>query len=180
MASKTRYTEEFQRKVVEEFKTGNLTLEALAAKYGLPSALLKYWIGSDRFSDICITLTEKPNKKEPLLKVVKGYVEKPIQWLWEKRWVITGCFALLFIGGVLVNMRSDIIESEIQDNQQPVFQKLDSLITSEKEVKEQLKMLETLDSTLNSIDEELELRITPLMTIQSKKPVCNCKKDTVK
>lgn len=180
MASKTIYTEEFRQKVVDEAKKGKLPLEAIAEKYGLTSALLKYWMDDDRFNDFCITLTEDPNKKEPFLKVVNRYAARPHHWLWESRWVITGCFALLFIGGVLINLRSDIVESEQQDNQQPILQKLDSLITSENEIKEQLKTLETLDSTLNVINEELELRITQLMTIQSNKSACNCKKDSVK
>ncbi|MDE5550604.1 MAG: transposase, partial [Bacteroidaceae bacterium] len=40
MASKTRYTEEFKKKVVEEYKKGDLSLEEIATKYGLPPALL--------------------------------------------------------------------------------------------------------------------------------------------
>lgn len=180
MASKTRYTEEFRQKVVDETKKGELTLEAVAEKYSLTSALLKYWMDNDRFNDFCITLTENTNKKESFLKVAKRYVARPLHWLWKSRWVITGCFALLFIGGVLINLCSDIVESEKQDNQQPILQKLDSLITTENDIKEQLKTLETLDSTLNVINEELVLRITPLMTIQSNKPICNCKKDSVK
>lgn len=180
MASKTIYTEEFRHKVVDEAKKGELPLEAVAEKYGLTSALLKYWLDNERFNDFCITFTENPNKKEPFLKVVKRYVAKPLHWLWESRWVMTGCLALLFIGGVLINLRSNIVESEQQDNQQPILQKLDSLIISENEIKEQLKTLENLDSSLNAINEELELRITPLMTIQSNKSACNCKKDSVK
>lgn len=180
MASKNRYTEEFRQKVVDEAKKGELPLEAVAEKYGLASALLKYWLDNDRFNDFCITLTENPNKKEPFLKVVKRYVARLLHWLWESRWVITGCFALLLIGGALINLRSHIVESEQQDNQQLILQKLDSLITSENEIKEQLKTLEILNTSLNVINEELELRITPLMTIQSNKPACNCKKDTVK
>lgn len=180
MASKTIYTEEFRHKVVDEAKKGELPLEVVAEKYGLSSALMKYWLDNDRFNDFCITLTENPNKKGPFLKVVKRYVAKPLHWLWESRWVITGCLALLFIGGVLINLRSNIVESEQQDNQQPILQKLDSLIASENEIKEQLKVLETLDTSLNVINEELKLRITPLMTIQSNKPARNCKKDPVK
>ena len=41
MASKTRYTEEFKKKVAEEYKKGDLSLEEVAAKYGLSPALLQ-------------------------------------------------------------------------------------------------------------------------------------------
>lgn len=34
MASKTRYTEEFKKKVVEEYKKGALSLEEVATKLG--------------------------------------------------------------------------------------------------------------------------------------------------
>lgn len=180
MASKTRYTEEFRQKVVDEVRKGELSHEAVAEKYGLPSVLLKYWIDNDGFNNFCLTITENPNTKEPFLKVVKRYVARPLHWLRESRWVLIGFFALLFIGCVLINLRSGIIESEKQDNQQPIIQKMEYLIKTENEVKEQLNTLETLDSTLNLINKELELRITPLVTIQSKKPACNCKKDSVK
>lgn len=180
MASKTRYTEEFKNKVVEEIKKDDLSLDALADKYGLSTALLKYWIDNERLNDFYITLTDSQNKKESFFKEVKRYALKPIHWVWKNRWLITCCIALLFIAGVLFNLRSGILESEKHDNQQPVLQKLDSLIMSEREVKEQLKTLETLNSVMSGINEELEFRITPLMNMQSKKPVCNCKKDTVK
>lgn len=48
MVSKTRYTEEYRKKVVEESRNGRLTLDVIAAKYGLPSTLLKYRIENDR------------------------------------------------------------------------------------------------------------------------------------
>ena len=52
MASKTRYTEEFKKKVVEEYKKGDLSLEEIATKYGLPPALLQDWVNKDDVNNI--------------------------------------------------------------------------------------------------------------------------------
>ena len=44
MATKNQYTKEFREKVVEEYRKGNLTLEEVADKYGIPAALLQDWM----------------------------------------------------------------------------------------------------------------------------------------
>lgn len=180
MASKTRYTEAFQRKVVEEFKKGSISLEDMAAKYDIPSALLKHWIAIDGFNDFFVTVNEVPAPQETSSKRIRNLVKKLLRWIVNKRWLIAGCLSLMIIGVFLVNLRSCIIQSEEQDNIQPTIQKLDTLIKNENEVKAKLERLEGIDSTLKVIEYELEMRITPMVYIQSKKPICNCKNDTIK
>ena len=63
MASKTRYTEEFKKKVVEEYKKGDLSLEEIATKYGLPPALLQDWVNKDDVNNIFISYVERPEEK---------------------------------------------------------------------------------------------------------------------
>lgn len=180
MASKTRYTDVFQKKVVEDYKKGDLSQEEVAAKYDLPIALLKSWIKDDEFNSFLVRLAKKTDTKEPFFKRVKFFLKTPFLWLKKYVGHIVGCLSLLFIGGVLVNFRPGIIESERQDLQQSVLLKMDSLMKTESDVKEKLESLEMIDSTLNAIHDQLKTRIIPLMTIQTNKPVCNCKKDFVK
>ena len=66
MASKTRYTEEFKKKVVEEYKKGDLSLEEVAAKYGLPPALLQDWVNKDDVNNIFISYVKRPEEKTSL------------------------------------------------------------------------------------------------------------------
>ena len=63
MASKTRYTEEFKKKVTEEYKKGDLSLEEVAAKYGLSPALLQDWVNKDDVNNIFISYVERPEEK---------------------------------------------------------------------------------------------------------------------
>ena len=44
MAAKTQYTKDFKEKVVREYKNGNLSIDDVAAKYGIPAALLQDWV----------------------------------------------------------------------------------------------------------------------------------------
>ena len=44
MAAKTQYTKDFKEKVVREYKNGNLSIDDVAAKYGIHAALLQDWV----------------------------------------------------------------------------------------------------------------------------------------
>lgn len=179
MASKTHYTDEFQKKVVGESKKGDLSLEELATKYDLPIALLKHWLKNVELNSFFFRLAENTNPKEPFFKRAKNYFKKPLSWIKKHGGRIIGCLSLLIIVSVLIKLRPGIIESEMQDIQQPVLIKMDSLMNTENAVKEKMESLQMMDSTLNAINDQLKMRITPLMKTLTNKPICNCKKDTV-
>lgn len=74
MASKTRYTEEFKKKVVEEYKIGDLSLEEVATKHGLPPVLLQDWVNKDDVNNIFIRYVERPKEKTSIFTKVKQHV----------------------------------------------------------------------------------------------------------
>ena len=91
MASKTRYTEEFKKKVVEEYKKGDLSLEEVAAKYGLPPALLQDWVNKDDVNNIFISYVERPEEKTSFFTKVKTACVIAFQNLKANGWLLAGC-----------------------------------------------------------------------------------------
>lgn len=71
MASKTRYTEEFKKKVVEEYKIGDLSLEEVATKHGLPPVLLQDWVNKDKddVNNIFIRYVERSKEKTSIFSL---------------------------------------------------------------------------------------------------------------
>ena len=63
--------EEFKKKVVEEYKKGDLSLEEIATKYGLPPALLQDWVNKDDVNNIFISYVERPEEKISIFTKVK-------------------------------------------------------------------------------------------------------------
>ena len=63
MAAKTQYTKDFREKVVEEYRKGNLILEEVAAKYGIPAALLQDWVNKADLGNIYVNYINKPIEK---------------------------------------------------------------------------------------------------------------------
>ena len=132
MASKTRYTEEFKKKVVEEYKKGDLSLEEIATKYGLPPALLQDWVNKDDVNNIFISYVERPEEKICLTTFIKR--------------------------------NKMVVESEMNENLNPTEVKMDSLITINNELKGEIGKLGV---TLEKIDNELKMNITPNITINN-------------
>ena len=95
MASKTRYTEEFKKKVVEEYKKGDLSLEEVATKYGLPPALLQDWVNKDDVNNIFISYVERPKEKTSIFTKVKTASVIAFQNLKAYGWLLAGCLPLL-------------------------------------------------------------------------------------
>lgn len=64
MANKTHYSEDFKRKVVDEYRKSNLSLEKVAAKYNIPPALLQDWVNKEKLNNIFIKILSKTEEKK--------------------------------------------------------------------------------------------------------------------
>ena len=95
MASKTRYTEEFKKKVVEEYKKGDLSLEEVPTKYGLPPALLQDWVNKDDVNNIFISYVERSEEKTSIFTKVKTACVIAFQNLKAYGWLLAECLPLL-------------------------------------------------------------------------------------
>lgn len=91
MASKTRYTEEFKKKVVEEYRKGDLSLEEIAAKYGLPPAILQDWVNKDDVNNFFISYVERSVEKTSFFTQVKAAGGIAFQKIKANGWLMAGC-----------------------------------------------------------------------------------------
>ncbi len=164
MASKTRYTEEFKKKVVEEYKKGDLSLEEVSAKYGLPPALLQNWVNKDDVNNIFISYVPGPPQKITFFTKVKAAGGIAFQKLKANGWLLAGCLPLLICLTVFIKCNKIVVESEIDDNQYSTDVKMDSLITINNELKMKIGKLAV---TLERIANELEIKIAPNITINN-------------
>lgn len=164
MASKIRYTEEFKKKVVEEYKKGDLPLEEVTAKYGLPSALLQDWINKDDVNNIFISYVERPEEKTSIFTKVKTSCVIALQNLKPYGWLLAGCIPLLICLTLFIKCNKRVVESEINENRYSIEVKMDSLITVINEMKGEIGKLGVI---LEKIDNELEIKITPNITINN-------------
>ncbi len=164
MASKTRYTEEFKKKVVEEYKKGDLSLEEVAAKYGLPPALLQDWVNKDDVNNIFISYVERPEEKTSFFTKVKTACVIAFHNLKANGWLLAGCIPLLICLTTFMKCNKRVVESEINENLYSTEVKMDSLITINNEMKGEIGKLGV---TLEKIKNELEMKITPNITINN-------------
>ena len=164
MASKTRYTEEFKKKVVEEYRKGDLSLEDVAAKYGLPPALLQDWVNKDDVNNIFISYVERPVEKKSFFTKVKTAGGVAFQKLKANGWLLAGCLPLVICLTTFVKCNKMVVESEISENLNSTEIKMDSLIIINNELKGEIGKLGV---TLEKIDNELKMNITPNITINN-------------
>ena len=164
MASKTRYTEEFKKKVAEEYKKGDLSLEEVAAKYGLSPVLLQDWVNKDDVNNIFISYVERPEEKTSIFTKVKTACVIAFKNLKAHGWLLAGCLPLLIYLTLFIKCNKRVVESEINENRYSTEVKMDSLITINNEMKGEIGKLGV---TLEKIDNELEIKITPNITINN-------------
>ena len=164
MASKTRYTEEFKKKVVDEYRKGDLSLEEVAAKYGLPPALLQDWVNKDDVNNIFISYVERPEEKTSLFTKVKAAGGIAFQKVKANGWLIAGCIPLLICLTTFIKCNRTVVESEVNESMSSTEIKMDSLITVNNELKGEIGKL---GMTLEKIDNELKMNITPNITINN-------------
>ena len=164
MASKTRYTEEFKKKVVEEYKIGDLSLEEVATKHGLPPVLLQDWVNKDDVNNIFIRYVERPKEKTSIFTKVKTACVIAFQNLKTYGWLLAGCLPLLICLTTFIKCNKMVVESEMNENLNPAEVKMDSLLTINNELKSEIGKLGV---TLEKIDNELKMNITPKITINN-------------
>jgi hypothetical protein len=164
MAIKTRYTEEFKKKVVEEYKKGNHSLQNVAEKYGMPCALLQDWINKGRLDDFFISYVEKPEVKTNLLTKVKATGDIVYKKIKTKGWLLVGCLLLLICLTVFVKYDRKVVESEVNENRNSTEFKMDSLVIINNEL---IGKIEKLGVELENIDNKLEMKIIPNISINS-------------
>ena len=164
MASKIRYTEEFKKKVVEEYKKGALSLEEVATKYGLPPALLQDWVNKDDVNNIFISYVERPEKKTSIFTKIKTACVIAFRNLKAYGWLLAECLPILICLTTFIKCNKMVVESEMNENLSPTEVKMDSLITINNELKGEIGKLGV---TLEKIDNELKMNITPNITINN-------------
>ena len=164
MASKTRYTEEFKKKVVEEYRKGDLSLEEIAAKYRLPPAILQDWVNKDDVNNFFISYVERPVEKTSFFTKVKAAGGIAFQKIKANGWLMAGCLPLLICLTTFVKCNKMVVESEISENLNSTEIKMDSLININNELKGEIGKLGV---TLEKIDNELKMNITPNITINN-------------
>lgn len=164
MATKKRYTEDFKKKVVDEYKNGDLTLKEVAAKYKIPPALLQDWVNKDKVNDYIISIVDNPNKKTTSFTKISVIAALGYQKLKANGWLLACCLPLFLSLLFIFNFNDSIIETEINENNRSVQVKMDSLIEVNNELKGEIGKL---GLTLEKIDNELELKITPSITVNN-------------
>ena len=96
MATKKHYTEEFKRKVVDEYNNNSLTIEEVATKYGIPPALLQDWVNKYEYDNITINYVDEPVEKKCFCASVSGFVGVAYQKFKASGWLIAGCLPFFF------------------------------------------------------------------------------------
>lgn len=164
MATKTRYTEEFKKKVVEEYKKGDQSLEEVAGKYELSPALLQDWVNKEKLSDFIISYVEKPEIKTSSFTKLEAAGVIACQKLKANGWLLAGCMPLILCLTVFIMCDKMVVKSEVNEDQQSTEFKMDSLIIVNDEIKGEIGKL---GLTLEKVDNELEMKIIPNITINN-------------
>lgn len=168
MAARNQYTEEFKRRVLDEYKKGDLTLEEVAAKYNIPAALLQDWVNKDGLNDIFIKYVEKPVEEKTFRTSINALGVAAFQKIKANGWLLAGCLPLLISLVTYIAFNKSVIESELNENMQSTEVKMDSLININTELKNELKgEIGELGITLEKIDNELETKIAPNISINN-------------
>lgn len=117
MAVKTQYTKEYREKVVEEYRKGNLTLEEVAAKYGIPVALLQDWVNKDDVGSILVSCINRPIEKNiSIWSRIKTNVGLAYQKIKANGWLIAGCLPFLISFFTFITCNKQILQSETNEN----------------------------------------------------------------
>ena len=168
MAARNQNIEEFKRRVLDEYKKGDLTLEEVAAKYNIPAALLQDWVNKDGLNDIFIKYVEKPVEEKTFRTSINALGVAAFQKIKANGWLLAGCMPLIISLVTYIAFNKSVIESELNENMQSTEVKMDSLININTELKNELKgEIGELGITLEKIDNELETKIAPNITINN-------------
>lgn len=165
MAAKTQYTKEFREKVVEEYRKGNHTLEEVAAKYGIPAALLQDWVNKDDVGNIFASYINGPIKENTSIwskaQVIVGLVYQKIK---ANGWLIAGCLPFLFSFFTFITCNKQILQSETNEtnNISHLQENFDSVVVLNAELNKQIR---NFNLKLDKIDKKLNFNLSPITTI---------------
>ena len=161
MATRNHYTEEFKRKVVDDYRNGNLTLEEVASKYGIPTALLQDWINKDEFNNIFINYVESPVEKNTFLSSVKGYGGIIYQKLKANGWLMAGCLPFFFAISFFVTCNRHVVDN-VENDKRSYYSSIDSLTSVNNKL---TKQIVNIGVVLNKINGKLNFNLSPTTTI---------------
>lgn len=165
MAAKTQYTKEFREKVVEEYRKGNHTLEEVAAKYGIPAALLQDWVNKDDVGYIYASYINRPIKKNTsILSKIKANVGLAYQKIKANGWLIAGCLSFLISFFTFITCNKQILQSETNETSinSHLHENFDSVVVLNTELNKQIM---NLNLTLDIINKKLNFNLSPTTTI---------------
>lgn len=162
MATRIHHTEEFKRKVVDEYRNSNLTIEEMAAKYDIPSALLQDWVNKDEFNNIFINYVEKPAEKKTIWSSINCFVGLVYQKLKVNGWLIAGCIPFFFAVFTFITCSNYVVDNIENDNRSYSLVAIDSLIAVNNQF---TKQIENLGVVLNKIDGKLNFNNSPTTII---------------
>lgn len=162
MATKKHYTKEFKKKVVEEYRNSSLTIEEMATKYGIPSALLQDWVNKDECDNIYISYVHAPVEKKCFCASVSGFVGVAFQKLKANGWLIAGCLPLFLAMFTFITCNRHVIDNVENDNRIYSLMAIDSLTTINNRL---TKQIANLGVVLNKIDGKLNFNLSPTTTI---------------
>ena len=165
MATKTQYTKEFREKVVEEYRKGNLTLEEVADKYGIPAELLQDWINKDDFENIFVTyINHSVDEKTSIWSKIHANVGLAYQKIKANGWLLAGCIPFLIPFFIFITCNKQILQSETNDTNITSYflENFDSLVILNSELNKKIRIL---NIQLDKIDKKLNFNLSPSTSI---------------
>lgn len=163
MAAKTQYTKELKEKVVREYREGNLSVDEVATKYGIPAALLQDWVNKDEIEHIFSTYINVPIKEETSIwSKIKAHVGLGYQKIKANGWLIAGCLPFLISFFTFITCNKDVTENIENDNSKSLTVPLDSMVKVNTNLNQQVKDIRIL---LNKINGKLNFNLSPTTTI---------------
>lgn len=166
MAAKKQFSENFKKKIVDEYKKGELSLEEMAGKYGIPAALIQDWVNKERIDNYIINVVSKTGNGLNLDAKANAKINTLLQKIKANGWLLACCLPLAAFLIVSLSFNKRILESEWDDNRQIIEEKLDTLIAVNNELNENMLKL---GHRLEKIDNEIELKPQPSVTINNDK-----------
>lgn len=162
MANKTHYSEDFKRKVVDEYRKSSLSPEKVAAKYNIPPALLQDWVNKVNLNNVFIKIIGKPEEKKSFWANISGYCGLAYQKLKANGWLLAGCLPLFFALITFITCNNKVINHVENDAHDYCIHNIDSLITVNNRL---TKKIAALGVVLNKIDGKLNFNLSPQTTI---------------
>lgn len=163
MAVKTQFTKDFKEKVVREYRNGNLSIDEVAAKYGIPAALLQDWVNKDEFEHIFATYINVPIKEETSIWTrIKAYTGLAFQKIKANGWLIAGCIPFLISLFTFITCNKEVTENIENDNSKSLTVAVDSMVKVNTSLHQQVKDIRML---LKRVNRKLNYNLSPTTTI---------------